>query len=276
MRREVSSAVDFLKRLAQHRGGVDKNRLAHFSTRLKELLCSKFAGHWYPENPSRGQAFRCIRINRFGPCDELLQQACEECALKSAELGLPLEFSMWIDPGEVCARLGEGSPCFTVAHFEEEKEWEENKVQEDKGIAKMDKGSPETSDYHSASSSDCGSSTSSDNEEEGKEREMKGEKDEKDTKMDGNTTVKPLGIAMRPRIRAPREPKARISQAASLPCFYHVAPVWSQYKKKSPIFLTAVVPTSSAPMLRYYVLQKPAPQFIIPQATLQPVTCTKE
>ncbi|XP_023690587.1 uncharacterized protein [Paramormyrops kingsleyae] len=219
MRREVSSAVDFLKRLAQHRGGVDKNRLAHFSTRLKELLCSKFAGHWYPENPSRGQAFRCIRINRFGPCDELLQQACEECALKSAELGLPLEFSMWIDPGEVCAR---------------------------------------------------------DNEEEGKEREMKGEKDEKDTKMDGNTTVKPLGIAMRPRIRAPREPKARISQAASLPCFYHVAPVWSQYKKKSPIFLTAVVPTSSAPMLRYYVLQKPAPQFIIPQATLQPVTCTKE
>uniref|UniRef100_A0A3B3R8E8 Si:dkey-79d12.5 n=1 Tax=Paramormyrops kingsleyae TaxID=1676925 RepID=A0A3B3R8E8_9TELE len=216
MRREVSSAVDFLKRLAQHRGGVDKNRLAHFSTRLKELLCSKFAGHWYPENPSRGQAFRCIRINRFGPCDELLQQACEECALKSAELGLPLEFSMWIDPGEVCARLGEGSPCFTVAHFEEEKEWEENKVQEDKGIAKMDKGSPETSDYHSASSSDCGSSTSSDNEEEGKEREMKGEKDEKDTKMDGNTTVKPLGIAMRPRIRAPREPKARISQVNCL------------------------------------------------------------
>uniref|UniRef100_A0A8C9SSP1 Si:dkey-79d12.5 n=1 Tax=Scleropages formosus TaxID=113540 RepID=A0A8C9SSP1_SCLFO len=104
MRTEVRAAVDFLSNLAQRRGGVDQVRARRFAEKLEELLCEKYASHWYPENPGRGQAFRCIRINRSGPLDGSVLRACEESDLSPAELGLPPEITVWIDPEEVCVR----------------------------------------------------------------------------------------------------------------------------------------------------------------------------
>ena len=62
---------------------------------------------------------------------------------------------------------------------------------------------------------------------------------------------------------------------ASLQYFYHPAPVWPQYKKVAPVFLTTVcVPPVPPPppqqVFGYYILPQPPPQFILPQATLQP------
>ncbi|XP_036393945.1 protein BTG3 [Megalops cyprinoides] len=270
MKREVRAGVDFLRRLAQERGGVDEARAKQFAEKLQELLCEKYANHWYPDNPSKGQGFRCIRMNGGAPCDESVLKACKDSKLRPSELGLPREITLWIDPLEVCARSGEGCRYFTVARFKGQEEEEEPGDQEGQTVT-TDSGNQDTSDYHSASSSDCGSEVSSDTEEELKEGELEEGKKNEEKKEAETDESKPFVIAMRPRIREPREPrKSKKSQAPNLQYFYHPAPVWPQYKKKGPIFLTTVCPPPPTPVLGYYVLPKPPPQFIVPQATLQP------
>lgn len=38
--------------------------------------------------------------------DPVLQQACEQSAVRYEDLGLPQEVTVWVDPGEVSCRSG--------------------------------------------------------------------------------------------------------------------------------------------------------------------------
>ncbi|KAJ8289786.1 hypothetical protein GJAV_G00005320 [Gymnothorax javanicus] len=275
MKREVNAGVEFLQRLARERGGVDETRASRFAEKLKDLLFERYTHHWYPDSPSKGQAFRCIRIDSRGPCDESVLTACTDSGLKPSELALPYELMLWIDPLDVCVRTGEGSRYFTVAHFKQHSggEKEEEPCRDGEGVTEVTRN-PDTSDYHSASSSDCGSEVSSDAEEEGKEAEGKGGMKKDNAERAQNEGATPFVIAMKPRPREPRDPresrKCKKSKAPSLQYFYYPAPMWPHYKKKGPVFLSTVCPPPATPILGYYVLPKPPPQFIMPQATLQP------
>ncbi|XP_067094805.1 maternal B9.15 protein isoform X1 [Osmerus mordax] len=279
MKREVKAGVNFLKRLAVERGGLGEHKAEAFAEKLRELLSDKYNEHWYPDNPSKGQAFRCVRMSAdIVECDKEVLRACVESDLQLSQLGLQREVTLWIDPLEVSARSGDNSRYFTVARFNEgeEDQVEDVKTERSEDSATSDSGNLDTSDYHSATSSDCGSSMSSDTEEDGKDGETEARPDKKDKTKDktekAEGTLGTITMVPRPRDRLRNQHKFSPKMApTTMQYFYHPGPVWPQYKKKVPVFLTTVcAPPPPPPVFGYYVMPQPSPQFILPHATLQP------
>ena len=96
---------------------VEKQKRRQFVLCLKKLFVSRFENHWYPNSPTRGQAYRCIRINSHSK-ELIINEALVGAGLTKDLITLPLELTVWIDPNEVSYRIGEdeGSICplFTV------------------------------------------------------------------------------------------------------------------------------------------------------------------
>ena len=120
MKDEVSAATDFLTRLVGKNENLSQDKVTQFRDRLKEVLLNKFKNHWFPDKPSRGQGFRCIRVNENIRRDPTLEFVCQEIGINYTDLMLPLELTIWIDPEEVTCRFGEhkGSYCI-VASFKD-------------------------------------------------------------------------------------------------------------------------------------------------------------
>lgn len=150
MKKEIAAVVFFLKRLIKKVEKLDAEKVDLFVERLTVALQEKYKGHWYPDNPSKGQAFRCIRVNRFQKEDAELLRACAESGVQYKDLGLPKELTLWVDPGEVCCRYGEKNHGFTVASFSSDDDDDKEDVTKrvTSAVERV------TSDYHSGSSSD--------------------------------------------------------------------------------------------------------------------------
>ena len=104
MREEIAAAVVFMTRLIKQNDSISKEKLEEFSSILSAILVEKFKNHWYQETPTKGQGYRCIRINPAEPIDPVLEQAAESCSLHYNDLNLPQELTLWVDPQEVCCR----------------------------------------------------------------------------------------------------------------------------------------------------------------------------
>mmetsp|Transcript_34551 Transcript_34551/g.90497 ORF Transcript_34551/g.90497 Transcript_34551/m.90497 type:complete len:178 (-) Transcript_34551:1273-1806(-) len=111
---EISSTVSFLcstmKGLAAEQGRI--------SATLEQIMSDRWAGHWHPENPERGSAYRCISITD-GRLDPLLREACERAGVAAETVGaaLPTEFSVWTDPGQVSVRMGKSGSVWPLEQF---------------------------------------------------------------------------------------------------------------------------------------------------------------
>ncbi|XP_061620593.1 protein BTG3 [Phyllopteryx taeniolatus] len=114
MEQELAAVFTLMKMLVT-KLHVQKTEL--FIEKLLVALKEKFQGHWYPDNPSKGQAYRCIRVNLSNRQDPELLWACKESGVQFCDLGLPPVLTLWVDPGEVACRIGEDNPCFSVARF---------------------------------------------------------------------------------------------------------------------------------------------------------------
>lgn len=115
MKLEVNSAADFLMNLLRLKKGEplpNNDQLQSFKGSLESLLVLHYRSHWYPEIPTKGSGYRCIRIN--GKIDPLIAQAGIAVGIAPNVLRkmLPAELTLWIDPEEVAYRIGEnGSIC---------------------------------------------------------------------------------------------------------------------------------------------------------------------
>ncbi|KAL1787543.1 BTG3 [Sigmodon hispidus] len=148
MKNEIAAVVFFFTRLVRKHDKLKKEAVERFAEKLTQILQEKYKNHWYPEKPSKGQAYRCIRVNKFQRVDPDVLKACENSCILYSDLGLPKELTLWVDPCEVCCRYGEKNNAFIVASFENE---DENKDEISKKVSRaLDKV---TSDYHSGSSS---------------------------------------------------------------------------------------------------------------------------
>lgn len=155
MKNEIAAVVFFFTRLVRKHDKLKKEAVERFAEKLTLILQEKYKNHWYPEKPSKGQAYRCIRVNKFQRVDPDVLKACENSCILYSDLGLPKELTLWVDPCEVCCRYGEKNNAFIVASFENE---DENKDEISKKVTRaLDKV---TSDYHSGSSSSDEETTS--------------------------------------------------------------------------------------------------------------------
>lgn len=100
--------------------GNELDRAEQFRLCLTEALYERFHNHWFPEQPTKGQAYRCIRLNEWDRHDTTIQKACSQCGIDYKDLQLPVELTLWVDPSEVTCRFGEnkGSHCL-VAKFKD-------------------------------------------------------------------------------------------------------------------------------------------------------------
>lgn len=105
MHLEVKVALNFIVSYLYNK--LPRRRADLFGEELERILVSRFEGHWYPDAPLRGSAFRCIHLG--APRDPVVELAAKRSGLDTEEVraNVPAELSVWIDPYEVSYQIGE-------------------------------------------------------------------------------------------------------------------------------------------------------------------------
>ncbi|XP_043533692.1 protein BTG4 isoform X2 [Chiloscyllium plagiosum] len=119
MKEEIAATVVFISRIVKKNEKLSKKKIEKFCSKLTKVLFEKYKNHWYWGNPAKGQAYRCIRVNKSQPLDPVLLQACVESNIEYSSLQLPRELTIWVDPYEVWCRCGEKNQPFIVTRLEE-------------------------------------------------------------------------------------------------------------------------------------------------------------
>lgn len=101
MQKELSESTAWLA-LQLVKAEADR---AAFAMELSLLLEARFTGHWYPDEPHRGCAFRAIACDGQA-VDPLLKRAAVAAGVSCSLPSPDSEFTLWINPGEVKALSG--------------------------------------------------------------------------------------------------------------------------------------------------------------------------
>jgi len=107
MKKEIDVALDLLASYVQRFGSIKEDSLDNFRTKLEETLLERYQGHWYPDKPIKGQAYRSLEFNQENDyCDLIVSQICNDLGFAPNLLGIRHDLTLWIDPYEVTIRLG--------------------------------------------------------------------------------------------------------------------------------------------------------------------------
>lgn len=109
---ELQVALNFIISYLYNK--LPRTRIHLYGEELEKLLRLKFQGHWYPSNPVKGSAFRCVQLNstEIDPSFELAAVRSGLDFVNDIKNNLPSELSVWVDPGEVSYAIGgpDGKP----------------------------------------------------------------------------------------------------------------------------------------------------------------------
>ena len=117
MKAEINLVASFIVKLAI--SGPKPVRASHqqrlrFLEELMNLLHQRMPGHRYLQQPTRGRGYRILRFDQFTGPDPLVVEAAKRADFPHGPLTWPLEMSLWIDPGQVTAKMGEDGSIFPV------------------------------------------------------------------------------------------------------------------------------------------------------------------
>ena len=136
MKEEIGEGVNFLRQFLAKYGQLSQDQIAQFGYQLTGILEKRYENHWYESKPMKGQAFRCLRLKHSESyVDPTIQSILDEMGLSLSQLGLPDDFTLWIDPGEVSVRFGDlVGYTYTIAKLEKSAEERERPDQQTKLI----------------------------------------------------------------------------------------------------------------------------------------------
>ncbi|GAB0099437.1 protein BTG1 [Sergentomyia squamirostris] len=129
---EIQVALNFVISYLYNK--LPRRRVNLFGEELEKALKDKFQGHWYPEKPFKGSAFRCLKTG--DPTDAVLDRAARESGVPINDIleNLPSELAVWVDPGEVSYRIGEKGAIKIL--FSESSEHHEDSSSADREVTK--------------------------------------------------------------------------------------------------------------------------------------------
>jgi len=97
---------------------VCQKQRSKFVGSFQRNLQTKFMDHWYVNEPLRGQGYRCLRLHPDPTREPMIAKALKDAELNYSDIKLPLELTVWVDPGEVSYRFGEDGSISTLISFE--------------------------------------------------------------------------------------------------------------------------------------------------------------
>ena len=115
MKEEIRTAVNFFQKHLNTSSSLSTEQTQKFRDVLEHLVTDKFQNHWHPNKPLKGNAYRCINIERT-QIDPLLVKAADESNVPLSEVMsiFPDGFALWIDPDDVAVRFGTRGSIYPI------------------------------------------------------------------------------------------------------------------------------------------------------------------
>jgi len=115
MRNEINAAVQFLA-IPLKNADVNSVTIEKFKSVCRDILQRRFYFFWMTNAPRRFSGYRSIRVLN-DKIDQVITEAGEACGLSYETLYniYNMNFILWINPNDVCFRIGDDSSIFNLA-----------------------------------------------------------------------------------------------------------------------------------------------------------------
>lgn len=107
MKPEINAAAEFLSRIFLAHDNITTDKVTEFKQYFAELLEARFRNHWHETCPTKGQAYRCIRVCPEEPLDRTIRKVCNDIGIAEEYFNMPIELTLWVDPKEVICKIGD-------------------------------------------------------------------------------------------------------------------------------------------------------------------------